>query len=420
MFAIGTALLRSANEFFNSAQQLATAESQRFILLFGCCAIALLVGFQMLRKLLGTLPPDVDFCPGDGPVTEAERKGVTAVSREAIEAMLRGAKVEDEDFAARREAAIDTLARLRTRLTQSCPEALRLVDRGDFRAAASALRKSREASQESPEIYAEAAALDQVNLDYRGAAENFGAAATLVARFCEDAASGEEEWRLRMEQARALVGDATYNGNDESLSMAIETYDHALSLVPRQRAPHAWAATQVHRGDALLASGASAAEISKVEEAVDSYRAALEEWTAGSSPCEWARTQHNLGDALQRLADLESGVERLQPAEDAYRAALREWTRDSAPDLWAMAQGSLGDVLAKTGAWTGDSGKLREAIAAYQAALAGLRPEIAPRMGAAAKQPWPGAGSAGGAGRSAGELWQRPAHTGDRCVPERA
>ncbi|ACK49249.1 hypothetical protein Msil_0270 [Methylocella silvestris BL2] len=388
MLAIGIELLKSANELFSSAQQSATAESQRFILLIGCGAAVLLVGFRMLRKLLGRLPPDPDFCSGDGPVTEAERNGVTVASREAIEAMLRGAKVEEIDLAARRQNAVDTLARLRTRLARSCPDALGLVDLGDFRGAGEALRKSREAIPKSlngegarrdAQIYAEAAALDLVKLDYRGAAENYGAAAALVARFCDDLASGQQEWRLRMEQARALVGDATYNSNDESLTTAIETYDHALSLVPRQQAPHAWAATQFHRGDALVASGVNGAEASKVEEAIDSYHAALEEWTPRSSPFEWARAQHNLGDALQRLADLESGVERLRPAEDAYRAALKEWTRETAPDLWAMAQGNLGDVLAKTAASTGDSGKLREAIAAYQSALAELRREIAPR-----------------------------------------
>ena len=182
-----------------------------------------------------------------------------------------------------------------------------------------------------------------------------------------------------MAQGRALADDGAEGGHGESFLGAIECYDRALDAVSRDESPFAWAATQFHRADALLASGVNDNEASRVEEAVSSYQLALQEWTHDAAPFEWARTQHNLGDALQRLAEMEDGVERLRPAADAYRAALREWTKRAAPDLFALAQGNLGDALAVMGARTGDEAMLREAIGSYRAALGELRRELAPQ-----------------------------------------
>jgi tetratricopeptide (TPR) repeat protein len=233
------------------------------------------------------------------------------------------------------------------------------------------------------ELYAAAAAIDRLNLDHRGAADKYDAAARLVSNAAETAGaprvSAGAEWRFRMAQARALVDDDAQRGHGDSLIGAIKSYDRALDAVSRAETPFAWAETQFHRADALLASGVNDNEPSRVEEAVGSYQLALEEWTHDAAPFEWARTQNNLGDALQRLAEMEDGVERLRPAAEAYRAALRAWTRRTAPDLFALAQGNLGDALAVMGARIGDEAMLREAICAYRAALSELRRDLAPQ-----------------------------------------
>ncbi|WP_395696734.1 hypothetical protein [Methylocella sp.] len=374
-------MLESSVEFLAMAtRSLSEPGRQNFLALLLGGAGALLVSFWAAGRLLR---PGFAWRAEAAP-TEAERAGVTAASREAIEAALRAEGLVAPELDGRLAQAVDALARLRTRLAETSPPALEAVDRGDFAEARAILREGAglsrgEADRAQVEFdakrFAAAGVIDEIKLDFRGAAENFDAAATLVAKIGEEAAA-EREWRLRMEQARALVADATVKGARDSIAPAIAVCDKALSLAPRARAPHAWAQTQLQRGDALLA----AEEPHLVEDAVHSYRAALEEWTQRSAPFEWARAQHNLGEALKILAEQDDGgVERLRPAADAYRAALRAWTRETAPDLWALAQGNLGDVLAMIGARTGDVIKLREAVAAYQAALGELRRDIAPR-----------------------------------------
>ncbi|WP_395667136.1 hypothetical protein [Methylocella sp.] len=373
----------SGADFFAAAtHDLMSPDNRSFLALVLGSGFVLLVGFWGARRLMRALP---DSYGEASPPTDAERDGVTAASREAVAAMLQAENLDATQFERRLGQAIDMLAKLRTRLADACPAALALVDAGDFAAARAALRNGRDPRGVGPDqakrearLYTAAAVIDQIKLDYRGAAENYDVAATLVSQVGEEEARGQE-WRLRIEQARALVGDATVKGNADSIGPALAVYDKALELAPRRAAPHAWAQTQMHRGDALLAGGLAAAEPRLVEDAVQSYQAALEEWTRRATPFEWARAQHNLGEALRRLADFDSGVERLQPAADAYRAALSAWTREAAPDLWAMTQGGLGDALAVIGAHTGDGDTLREAIAAYQAALGELRREIAPQ-----------------------------------------
>ncbi len=377
------------------SQHMLSGGDEKFLILLGCGALALFAGLRVARSVF-TAPRPARAAYEDHGLRGAmdeDASAVTAESLRSVESRLREADLPGAEIELRLQDATVVLARLRRRLSVAAPDALALVDRGDFEAASTLLKQRRQqalAPGEAPgdqgdirqeaEIYADAALIDHLSLDYRGAAEAFAAAAALAAKLGGEASNSYDEWRFRMEQAHALVGDGRQTGDSESFANAIETYDRALTLVSRAQAPFVWAATQFHRGDALLASGVNDNLRGRVEEAVDSYRAALEEWTPRSSPFDWARTQHNLGDALQRLAEMESGIERLQPATEAYRAALQEWTREAAPSLFAMAQGSLGDALATLGARSGDKKKLREAIAAYRAALSETRREFAPEQ----------------------------------------
>lgn len=375
----------SPDVFFGLTREATSPQNYKYFIMLGG-SLALLFGFQLAWRAVARLPDAYSAAlEGGPPVTPAELDGVTSASRDALAATLRQSGFAGAQFDERLAEAVAALARLRPRLADLQPEALALVDGGDFAAASGLLRggpapghADDDAAQRDAELYAQAAVIDRLTLDYRGAAQNYEAAATLASRFSDEKVRSRQEWRLRMEQGRALVADAADKGNAESLEPAILAYDRALSLVPRRKAPRAWAQTQLQRGDALLVSGCSGAEPKQVEEAVSSYRAALEEWSPRATPFEWARAQHNLGDALRRLAEMESGVERLQPAADAYRAALTEWTKEACPDLWAMANGNLADVLASIGVETGDGAKLREAVSVYQAALAGMQREVAP------------------------------------------
>ncbi|MGA2636880.1 hypothetical protein [Methylocella sp.] len=374
---------------FNEFSGLMLLANDGKLLAFLGCAVTLFGVFHLVRPLFRRLPMGV--LPDEKGGASADPPGVSAASLQAVESRLREAGVAEAHIPARLRDAT-SLSELRERLEGVQPEALALIDRGDFEAAAAALKQDCElslapidvdrdpgAARKDAELHAAAAAIDQLNLDYRAAADKYAAAAHLVRGAGEPRTSGGAEWRFCMAQARALADDGAQRGHGESFLGAIESYDRALDAVSRNESPFPWAATQFHRADALLASGVNDNEASRVEEAVSSYQLALEEWTHDAAPFEWARTQHDLGEALQRLAEMEDGVERPRPAADAYRAALREWTKRAAPDLFAPAQGNLGDVLAVLGARTGDEVMLREAICAYRAALGELRREVAPQ-----------------------------------------
>lgn len=358
-------------------------------------------GDQSQEDLLLLAAPDDAASAIQAAGREAREKGAAAASLEAILAGFREAGVPETDIPGRLKAAAETLEILRSRLSGlddggsgqalGRPEALAFIDSGDFDAARSALRRVFEQGasnqggcrREKAEIRIDAALLDNLRLDYLGAAENYAAAATLtVLAAGQDSADRDRvdrcAWRLRMDQARELCRDGCEFGNGESLRAAIETYHCALDLVRRADAPLIWAETHFHLGNALLACGARDHDSLLLEEAVDAYLAALEEWTQDEAPSDWAKAQSNLGDALQSLAEKDGGVTRLEPAVEAYRAALEEWTRDADPILWAIGQGDLGDALAVMGVRTGAPEPLREAIVAYRLALEEMTRAIAP------------------------------------------
>ncbi|WOJ89816.1 hypothetical protein RZS28_00435 [Methylocapsa polymorpha] len=333
---------------------------------------------------------------------DAKERGVAIASVQAILAKIRDAGVPEEEIPTRLRGAVDGLAQLRSRLANEesgslgCApirsEALARLDCGDLDAAVETLAQACEdgrASGEKPaccqsaeaqaEIYADAASIDHLRLDYRAAAEKYGAAAALVAASRGPGSNARMEWRFRMDRAQELYGDGCEFGNRQAFLEAIETCHSAFGLVARENAPLDWAATNFHLGNAVLALGVSDDDRDRVEEAVDAYLAALEEWSRERAPFDWAKAQNNLGDALLILGAGDDGLDRLRPAIEAYQAALQEWTRDHVPALWAMTHTNLANALAATGLRGGGAEPPREAVGAYRAALEGLNDEIAPQ-----------------------------------------
>ena len=90
----------------------------------------------------------------------------------------------------------------------------------------------------------------------------------------------------------------------------------------RERAPAAWATTQINLGSVLLALGNQEHGTDRLVEAVAAYRAALTEYTPEQMSYRWAATQNNLGNALRALGEREESTELLNEAITAFRASL--------------------------------------------------------------------------------------------------
>jgi tetratricopeptide (TPR) repeat protein len=282
---------------------------KQFPFVLGCGAAVVLGGFVVARIIFRRLPDSYSITakPSLGVAPTEEKKGaITPACLQAIESSLRAADVPDPLIPSRLRDASECLARLRARLVKVKPDAVPLIDCGDFDAAVALLKQSCEPdsdldegclesdqAHQMAEIYADAALLDQLKLDYRSAAENFAAAATLVSRFGDPASKDQEKWHLRIEQGNALVDDGLQTGDGGSFISAIATYDQALSLAPRRQAPLNWAPRNFIAATRCWASGANDNEAERFEEAVESFRAALEEWIPQPAPFDWARA-HNI------------------------------------------------------------------------------------------------------------------------------
>ncbi len=326
----------------------------------------------------------------------AQEAGVAIASLVAGISEFRAAAIPETDIVNRVRGAADELAKLRASLAPDAggwpglasirAQTLAFIDGGDFGAASAALERGFEAiatdagdrRRDKAEIYAAAATIDHLRLDYCAAAEKYAAALALVEASGGEGFDGKAAWRFCMDEAREYFADGCEFGHWASFPKAIECCQRALGLICRTETPRDWAVTQFHLGNALLASCTCDNDADRLEQAVDAYLAALEEWTSEGAPMEWASAQNNLGDALRSLGEGEGGLERLSPAVDAYRAALQQWTPDGDPALWAMAQANLGDALSVIGLRSGDKAPLRDAIAAYQAALEATSREAAP------------------------------------------
>jgi tetratricopeptide (TPR) repeat protein len=324
-------------------------------------------------------------------IASADSKAVPLAPLQSILGKLIDAGVAEAGIPNRLMAAAGQLEALRSSLAnwqderpghaQIRSEALAFVDRGDLDSASEVLKNGREASwtfpmatgQEEAEFYVREAMIEHLQLRFCTAAENYAAAAALVAD-----AGGKDAWRFLIEQARELCEDGRQSGSRETVLLAIEIYHRALGLAGREQAPLDWAATKHHLGGALVLLGERDKDPAPLREAIEAYLAAIEEWTRDRAPLNWAKTQHDLGNALQLLGEQENDPERLRQAAEAFRAALAECTRETAPFEWSRAYNRLGDTLAVLGVEGGESERLMEAVTAYREALDGVTREQAP------------------------------------------
>jgi tetratricopeptide (TPR) repeat protein len=325
----------------------------------------------------------------------SREKGVAIAPLRAVLRRLGELNVAPEDIPARLDAAATRLLELEKTLAQPIQgdaaaqaardAARRLIDLGDFDAAAALLRQGRQDARKRREdsqrieaaMAADEAGLARVDLRYRDAAALYAEAAELVP-FDAGAA-----WGYRLDQGKVLYDLGKEFGDNAALREAISVYEQALALASRNRVPLDWAMTQNNLGNALLYLGESKGDTALLEEAVTVYHASLEERTRDRVPLDWAMTRNNLGNALQTLGALERGTARLEEAVTAYREALEELTRDRVPLDWAKTQNNLGAALLILGDRKGDPSLLEEAVTAYRKALKERTRDRVPREWAA-------------------------------------
>ena len=318
-------------------------------------------------------------------------KGVPIPPLQAVLRRLGELDVPPEEIPAKLDAAATRLLELEKTLAQPIQgdaaaqaardAARRLIDLGDFDAAAAKLRQGRQDARKRREdsqrieatMAAEEAGLAEVALRYRDAAALYAEAAELVPF---DAGAS---WRYRLAHGIVLTDLGQEFGNNAALREAISVYEQALALAPRDRVPLDWAATQNNLGIALRSLGERKGDTSLLEDAVTAYRAALEERTRERVPLEWATTQTNLGNALRHLSKHKRDTSLLAKAATAYRAALEERTRERVPLDWATTQNNLGVALRSLGERKGDTSLLEEAVIAYRAALEEYTRDRVPR-----------------------------------------
>jgi len=169
-------------------------------------------------------------------------------------------------------------------------------------------------------------------------------------------------WRENRHSGARADGDAR-------LEEAVASYRFDLRDNTRDKAPLAWANTQVNLGSALMRLGERESSTMHLEEAIVAFRNALEVNTRERVPLDWANTQMNLGSALMRLGERESSAMHLEEAIVAFRNALEVNTRDKAPLAWANTQMNLGSALMRLGERESSTMHLEEAIVAFRNAL---------------------------------------------------
>jgi hypothetical protein len=318
----------------------------------------------------------------------AREKGVEIAPLQAILVKLGEAGVPDHEIPARLDAAADELIDLRiqlTRLTNARPEfasirnqALAQIDRGEFDAARATLGRGRDAacelrehaSRNEAEFLADEARLDHLQLAYQSASDKYAQAANLVKSFDRDSSCN-----YLLKQANELFYYGQEFGERQALLEAVDVDRSILVLVPQNRAPLAWAATQNNLGLALRVLG-ERGDNEALRGAVAAFENALLERTRERAPHDWAATQNNLGTTLFVLGQ-HGDDEALRRAVAAYENALLEYTRECAPVAWAATQNNLGDALRLLGERS-DGEALRRAVAAFENALVEHTRERAP------------------------------------------
>jgi len=159
------------------------------------------------------------------------------------------------------------------------------------------------------------------------------------------------------------------SGENAYLDVAIQSYEKALTFLPRDRHPLDWAYLKSHLGRALKALGYRQRGVETLTKAAEALREALEELklTRDRSGC--ARAECTLGDVLGELGAREGSTETIEEGVAAVNRALSMLDPEEEPTSWVRAQTVLGLDLSKLARLDQGTAHLESAIAAYQCAL---------------------------------------------------
>jgi tetratricopeptide (TPR) repeat protein len=145
--------------------------------------------------------------------------------------------------------------------------------------------------------------------------------------------------------ARALVLLGDDRDDASAVRQAIDMYRTALSVLPREQAPRAWAGTQINLAVALRMLGERERRAEHLEAAAAAFRAALDEFPAEREPAIFVMVQNNLGRTLEALAALTDGMSFLEEAVAAYAATLNVFPAPP-PDYARQAKANLARATA--------------------------------------------------------------------------
>jgi len=145
---------------------------------------------------------------------------------------------------------------------------------------------------------------------------------------------------LRIGAAETRVDRAEVAKLQLDYHKSAEHYRHAEQLWPEEDFFGRW---RLRMGSAqvLRLQDEEFEDSAALTEAIALYRSALDLVPHERAPLEWAATQNDLGNALRSLGERESGTERLVESAEAYSNALKEWRRDKAPHFWECATNNL-------------------------------------------------------------------------------
>ena len=312
----------------------------------------------------------------------------------------------DRAGSAKSDPELERLSDLATKAENEGAIALALQYRDEASARADELLASRqdEAARlkqdmlDIAQTYADNAATAVLNFDHLRAAELYGKAADAILDWDETKA-----FDYLVGQADALTDQGTYQVDNESLSRALDIYEVALELAPRDTSPENWAKLQSRIGQARQGLGARLGDVEMMQTSIDAFDAALTVQTRDAAPREWAAAQNNLGNVLYSIGYRTDDQDTLLRSIAAFDAALEVYTPDNEADRWATvisnrgsAKMALADaVYAATDQLQVEALKrddpnvdnLPEVIAARDNAVAILTEVVASMQGAIAARP---------------------------------
>ncbi|MEO8758914.1 MAG: caspase family protein [Devosia sp.] len=181
--------------------------------------------------------------------------------------------------------------------------------------------------------YAANAATALLNFDQMHAADLYGKAFDAAKDWDKAKALG-----FKISQGDALTDRGYYNADNDALTAALNVYDEALALAPKDTNPKDWGRLENRLGQAQQTLGARMTDVSMLHASVASFERALTVQTQAAAPDDWAGAQNNLGNVLYSIGNRTKDVPMLEKAVAAMDAALTVFNPTDAPAKWATTQ----------------------------------------------------------------------------------